>query len=190
MNELKGIHWTNKGIEMNELPRIEMNELKEWIELYEWNDWLEMNELTWMNWNEWLETNELKRMNWDEAIGSNELNWMNEMTGLTWMIWNESGKNISFFVFFCDQLLDDDVVDIWNRALATVSCTFCRPHLQKVVLDRQFFTIFIWSTTWWRCGRQMKWSSGYSRAHTLSTSLSTSSWKSGATPSQFVTILC
>ena len=31
-----------------------------------------------------------------------------------------------------------------HRALATVSHTFCRPHLQKVVLSRQFFTILMW----------------------------------------------
>ena len=45
----------------------------------------------------------------------------------------------------CDQLLDDDVVDIQNRALATVSCTFCRPHLPNVVRTRQFFTVFMWN---------------------------------------------
>ena len=45
-------------------------------------------------------------------------------------------------------------------------------------------------TTWWRCGRQMKWSSGYSRARTLSTSLSTSSWKSGPNLSGFLRFLC
>ena len=40
---------------------------------------------------------------------------------------------------------DDDVVDIWNGALATVSCTFCRPHLPKVLLAWWFFTIFMWN---------------------------------------------
>ena len=30
-----------------------------------------------------------------------------------------------------------------NRALATVSCTFRRPHLPKVVRTRQFLTIFM-----------------------------------------------
>ena len=33
---------------------------------------------------------------------------------------------------------------LWDRALGTVSCTFCRPHLPKVLLARQFFTIFMW----------------------------------------------
>ena len=44
-----------------------------------------------------------------------------------------------FFTILFDQLLDDYVVDIWNQALATVACTFCRPHLEKVVWTRQFF---------------------------------------------------
>ena len=45
----------------------------------------------------------------------------------------------------CDQLLDDDVVDIWNRAVATVSCTFRQPHLQKVVRSYHFFfAISMW----------------------------------------------
>ena len=50
-----------------------------------------------------------------------------------------------FFTILFDQLLDDYVVDIWNQALATVACTFCRPHLEKVVWTRQsfFFTIFM-----------------------------------------------
>ena len=50
-----------------------------------------------------------------------------------------------FFMFLCVQLLDDDVVDIWNRALATVLCTFCRPYLQKVEKSRQSLTIFVWN---------------------------------------------
>ena len=115
-----------------------MQELK-WINTMNWDErietrelnWMnEMNELTWANWHEWiewLETNELKQMNWNEAIDLNELNWMNEMTDLTWMNWHVKLKKPSVFYFLCDQLLDDDVVDIWNRALATVSCTFCRP---------------------------------------------------------------
>ena len=65
---------------------------------------------------------------------------------------------------------------MWNRALATVPCAFCRPHLQNVVWTRQSLTIFMYQL-WWRCGRQMKWSSCYSRAHTLSTPLSTSASK-------------
>ena len=40
----------------------------------------------------------------------------------------------------------DDVVDIWNRALATVLCTFCRPHLPKVLQTRKFFNMFKWKS--------------------------------------------
>ena len=36
-------------------------------------------------------------------------------------------RRCHFFTILCDQLLDDDVVDIWNRTLATALCTFCRP---------------------------------------------------------------
>ena len=62
------------------------------------------------------------------------------------------------FTILCDQLLDDDVVDIWNRARATVSCTFSQPHLPKVLRDPQFFNIFKWKS-----------SSCYSPVHFLST---------------------
>ena len=92
-----------------------------------------------------------------------------------------------FFTILCDQLHDDDVVDIWNRALATslvpfyvrlssgyglvhilsassskgaprpsvftifmwnralptVSCTFCRPHLPKVLRTWLLFYVFM-----------------------------------------------
>jgi hypothetical protein len=34
---------------------------------------------------------------------------------------------------------------MWNRAFATVSCTFFRPHLPKVLRPWQFFTIFMWN---------------------------------------------
>ena len=43
-------------------------------------------------------------------------------------------RNCQFLMFFK-----------WNRALATVSCTFCRPHLQKVVRTCQFLTIYMWN---------------------------------------------
>ena len=34
---------------------------------------------------------------------------------------------------------------MWNRAVATVSCTFFRPHLPKVLRPWQFFAIFMWN---------------------------------------------
>ena len=86
-----------------------------------------MNEVKWMNWHEWIETNELKRMNWNEWRDINELEWT------VWKEWvAETDPNPS--VFFVAILM-------WNRALATVSCTFCRPHLKK--WKCQFLMIFM-----------------------------------------------
>ena len=136
-----------------------------------WNEMHVMNELTWINWQEWFDMQELKRMNWNEWIVMSELKRMNwkewiDMTDLSTSS-SISGKNSSWTIF------------MWNRTLATVSCTFCRPHLQHVFRARQFVYDFYWSTTWWWCGRQMQWRSRYSRAHTLPTSWSTWSSKSG-----------
>ena len=47
------------------------------------------------------------------------------------------------FSNLCHHLLDDDVVDIWTRALGTVSGTFCRPHRPKVLRPWQFFLRFL-----------------------------------------------
>ena len=57
------------------------------------------------------------------------------------LIFKKWSEPVSSWRYFCDQLLDDDVVDRWNEALASVVRTLCRPHLQKVVRPRQFFTI-------------------------------------------------
>ena len=162
-----------------------------------WTKWM-----TWMNSNEWLDIHELNGMNWNEWIK------MNDLSTSSWK--NEKKKRGGFWRFLCHQVLDDDVVDKWHEALATVARTLCRPHcrphLQKVVATRQFFylceielslqscarfvdlifkkwkncqclTILMPSTTWRRCGRQMKWRSRCSLAHTLLTSWSTSSSK-------------
>ena len=43
---------------------------------------------------------------------------------------NRTSPNMSVLKFF-----------MWNRALATVWCTFFRPHLPKVLRPRQFFAI-------------------------------------------------
>ena len=40
-----------------------------------------------------------------------------------------------FFTALCNQLLDGDVDDVRNRALALVLCTFCQPHLPRVCLS-------------------------------------------------------
>ena len=74
-----------------------------------------------MNWNECIETNDLTWMNWNEWLERNELP-------------KSAPKPEVFFTIF-----------MWNRALATVSCTFCRPHIEKVVRPRQFLTTLIWN---------------------------------------------
>ena len=76
-------------------------------------------------------------------------------------------------IFMCSTVLDDDVVEKWNRALATVLCTFCRPHLPKVLRPPQFFK-FMSSPTWWWCGWHMNSGSRYSLGHLLPTSSSKS----------------
>ena len=40
-------------------------------------------------------------------------------------------------------LSTSSTIFIWNQALATVSCTFCQPHLPKDVWTCQFFTILM-----------------------------------------------
>ena len=102
-----------------------------------WHEWIDMNQVTWMTWHEGIETHELKRMNWDEWIEMKQLRqmnwteWVKWLTWHEWINWHEKVEKNSVFYVFCDQLLDDDVVDIWNRALTTVSCTFWQPHFQK-----------------------------------------------------------
>ena len=60
-------------------------------------------------------------------------------------------KHASFFLTFWSA----------NRALATVWCTFCRPHLPKVLRafhckssarnSRVRFFMMMWLTWWWKC---------------------------------------
>ena len=134
MNELKGLNWN---------ARIEMTWTNEWM--FEWmNEW--MNGLKWMNWNEWIEMNELKWMNWNEWIEVNELKW------IEWLA--KRGPNPPvFFTFF-----------MWNRALATVSCT---RHVLPTSSSKSapspsvFLNIFKWQS-----------SSRYNLVHLLSTSSS------------------
>ena len=135
---------------------------KKWIEMKSnaWNEWSDMNDLKWRNWNEWLETHELTWMNWNKWIEPNEWNKWIQVNELTWMNWTEWTETNELREMICRPHLEKVVrtrqffaVLMWNRALATVSCTFCRPHLQKVARPRQFSIIFMWSTTWWRCCR-------------------------------------
>ena len=189
-NELKWMKW-NHWIDMNELKWrnrsewLDMNELKgmnwtEWTKRMNWNERIEINNLTWMNWHEWTEINELNGMKCQKVS--------DPLCFFTIFIWKGALATVSHafcrphrpkvvwdrqpFTLLCDQLLDDDVVDISNRALATVSCTFCRPHLQKVVRDRPSYDFYVTS------------SSCYSLVHILSASSS----KSAKKTCQFFTI--
>ena len=106
-NEFKRMNW-NEAIDSNELNW--MNEITdltwinwhEWIETKNWTEWLDMNELKWMNWNE-----KLNWMTWHEWVEMNDLKGMN---------CQKCSEPLSFFKDF-----------LWHQALATVSCTFCRP---------------------------------------------------------------
>ena len=90
------------------------------------------------------------------------------MNDFKWTTWNESQSrapflDLFFLRFLCEiELLlrsrapfvdlifhkcsDMDrflTIFIWNRALATVSCTFCRPHLPKSALRADNFLRFL-----------------------------------------------
>ena len=137
-----------------------------------------MKELKHMNWHEWIEMKKYKKLkkgieikdlkwrNWNSRIETNELNWMNDMNKLKWMNWEEwvakiSAPSPSAFTVF-----------MWNRALATASYTFCRPHLPQMIWDSYYF--------------YMKSSSRYSLMHILSAA----SWKSGPMSSVFFAFFC
>ena len=70
--------------------------------------------------------NELKLMNWNELLEINDL--------------PKVVRNPQFFL---------NVFLMWNRALTTVSCTFCRPHLPQVLRSPQIFTVL--------CDQLMMW---------------------------------
>ena len=124
-------HWTNESI--NAL--IDMKELKH----MRWSEWIEMNVLTCMSWNEWIDMNK-KGMTGTEWIDMDDLKlrkrnnqWIDkkwvDMNILTWRN-GQSDRKPWIYVF------------MWHRALATISCAFCRPHLPKVFRDPQSFIIW------------------------------------------------
>ena len=98
---------------MKELKRMNWTE---WWKSMNSNEWIDMNELKRTNWTEWIWTNDLKSMIWNEWLERNEL------------------PNVPHHCF---------AIFMWIRPLATVSRTFCRPHLPKVLQRCPFFTIFM-----------------------------------------------
>ena len=133
------------------------------------NEWMNESMNEWMNecMNDWMTMN--GRMN--EWMHEWMKEWMNECMNEWMHEWMHEPKVIRAPRFFYERLFKpefthsrpvalattwwwvrmmmwlaswwhyDDVVDIWNRALATVLCTFCRPHLPKVLQTRKFFNI-------------------------------------------------
>ena len=143
-NELSWMNW-NERIETKELTWINW---KEWIDMKEltwsnWNTWLETHELIWMTWNEWIDMSELKWVTWQDWLEMNEFNeWIElnewnewiEMNDLTWMNWNEWTETNDLRWMICRPHLQKVArscqffaIFVLNPALATVSCTFCRP---------------------------------------------------------------
>ena len=148
-----------------------------------------MNELKRMNWNEWIDMNDLWTSSWKSGPNPSVFDDFSVISYLMTM-WSadETELSLQSRAHFVDLIIDLIFKKCQKKiglrilceiklslSLSTVSCTFCRPHLQKV--EKLSFSRFMWSTTWWRCGRQMKWSTGYSRAHSLVPILSTSSSK-------------
>ena len=162
-NDLKRMNW-NEAIDSNELNW--MNEITDLTRM-NWHEKVEkttsfvlrfcvINYLMVM----WLTYEiELSLQSRAHFVGLIFQKWSEAVSFLTISTWNralapcslvrilstlssKSGKNVSFWRFWCDQLLDDDVVDRWDEALATVAHILCRPHLQKVVRSCQFFDDF------------------------------------------------
>ena len=199
MKELRWMN-CHEGIDMNELKRMNRHEtiiMKE-LKHMTWNAWIDMNifesnELTWVNWNEWIDMTGLTLRNWTEWIEMNDLSTSSWRSGpspsvfCVFYVKSSSGYSpvhilstssskiwsepVRFWRFLCDQLLDDDVVDRWNGAVATVVRTLCRPHcqphLQKCQTHLNFSAIFIY----------VKSSSRFCLVHILSTSPSKSAKK-------------
>ena len=116
-----------------------------------WHEGSSMNVLTWMNYKEWR-----AKSGPNPSVLFDDFMWSATTWWWWWWWWwwwcgphtksssgfslvhilssssSKSGPRPSVFYDF-----------MLNRALATVSCTFCQPHLPKDVWTCQFFTIFM-----------------------------------------------
>ena len=162
-------NWTWNEMKWNEIW------VSEWVTdwLTEWmnermNEWTNerMNEWTSERVNEWMSEWVNERMNeWTVNEWTNE--WINQSTNQS--INQSSNQSISQSMKFADLIFQffftifmwnraPKVLGDWsfltfssaNRALATVSCTFCQPHLPKVVVALPNYLMMMW-LTWW-CG--------------------------------------
>ena len=146
MNELTWGNW-HEGIDMNELKRMNPHEGIETHELtwMNWNEWIDMSKLKWVTWHDWLEMKEWKQMSYEWNEKCKWMSW-------TWMNWNEPFADLIFkkwsgTVSFWEclmQLLDNDLVDRWNEALAKVARTLCRPHGRPHLQKRWSEAVIFW----------------------------------------------
>ena len=103
--------------------------------------------------NQWIDESVNQRLNepmvarfresmnhWISWISEPRKQWINEWSNLAKFIVQQRSDPFSFCDFSAQQIL-------WNAhvALATVWCTFYRPHLPKVCRSLQCFAIFVWN---------------------------------------------
>ena len=182
IRELKWMNW-HELLDRNGLKWMKWYE---WIDMNERDESLEIKKWKWMNYQKWSETLSLfffdfsyfatwmffcwrmklnSRYSYTHFVHPIFQKWSEPANSFHYLFWNRSShyslvhilpvsssksglSRSSFYMFF-----------LWNRALATVSCTFCRYHLPKVVwAARQFLSLFI-----------VKSSSRYSLMRILST---------------------
>ena len=125
------------------------------------NDWIELIwvALNWTELHEWVNewTNERNRTKWNEM---KLVKWIDEWTNERTNEWSNESMNQWIIFQWCSETPRFLTFSSGNQALATVSYTFCRPHLPKVLGTRQFFSIFKWTC-----------SSRYTLVHLLPTSI-------------------
>ena len=73
----------------------------------------------------------------DDVVGQWQSSSRTVSCTFTDLIFQNGSETLRFFKSFSSR----------NRALATVSCTVCQPHLPKEFRDLQFFNIFKWKSS-------------------------------------------
>ena len=123
---------------MRRINEWKIESMKEW---QKWNEVLKNEMKCWMNeWRkEWTKWNEM-RMEWNE--NDMKMKWYE----LTWT-WDKCMNqwNLPTLSYKKSRRPQCLTIFMWNRALPTVLCTCCRPHLPKVLQASEFFTIFMWN---------------------------------------------
>ena len=129
MNEWKWNEMKRNEMKRNETKRNEMK-WKEMKEMNEWNEWMKwMNEMNEMN--EWINQSINESMN--QWINESMNRWINQSINESTNQWiNETCRPHLLKVIWTPQCVN---MFMWNRALATVLCTFCRQLLQIEARD-------------------------------------------------------